>query len=50
MGMDLYHPVTSDYAKDNNKFTGKINKITLDLKASTSSEADATKSKVATAT
>jgi len=50
VGMDLYHPVTSDYAKDNNKFTGKINKVTLDLKASTSSEADAKKSKVATAT
>jgi arylsulfatase len=50
VGMDLYHPVTSDYAKDNNKFTGKINKVTLDLKASTSSEADAKRSKVATAT
>jgi hypothetical protein len=32
VGMDLYTPVTSDYAKGNNKFTGKIEKVTLDLK------------------
>jgi arylsulfatase len=32
VGMDLYTPVTSDYAKGNNKFTGKIDKITIDLK------------------
>jgi hypothetical protein len=30
--MDLYTPVTSDYAKGNNKFTGKIDKVTIDLK------------------
>lgn len=29
--MDLYTPVTSDYAKRNNKFTGKIDKITIAL-------------------
>jgi arylsulfatase A-like enzyme len=50
VGMDLYHPVTSDYAKGNNKFTGKINKVDLDLKAHTSSEAKATKSKTAATT
>ena len=27
VGMDLYTPVTSDYAKGKNKFTGKINKV-----------------------
>jgi hypothetical protein len=32
VGVDLYTPVTSDYAKGNNKFTGKINKVTIDLK------------------
>jgi hypothetical protein len=32
VGMDLYTPVTSDYAKGDNKFTGKINKVTIDLK------------------
>jgi arylsulfatase A-like enzyme len=32
VGMDLYTPVTSDYPKGNNKFTGKINKVTIDLK------------------
>jgi arylsulfatase len=32
VGLDLYTPVTSDYAKGNNKFTGKINKVTIDLK------------------
>jgi hypothetical protein len=32
VGMDLYTPVTSDYPKANNKFTGKINKVTIDLK------------------
>ena len=29
--MDLYTPVTSDYSKGNNRFTGIINKITIDL-------------------
>jgi arylsulfatase A-like enzyme len=32
VGMDLYTPVTSDYPKGNNKFTGKIGKVTIDLK------------------
>jgi arylsulfatase len=32
VGVDLYTPVTSDYAKSQNKFTGKINKVTIDLK------------------
>jgi hypothetical protein len=32
VGMDLYTPVTSDYLKGNNKFTGKIDKVTIDLK------------------
>lgn len=32
VGMDLYSPVTSDDAKGGSKFTGKINKITIDLK------------------
>jgi arylsulfatase len=32
VGMDLYTPVTSDYAKGNNKFTGEIDKVTVDLK------------------
>jgi arylsulfatase A-like enzyme len=32
VGVDLYTPVTSDYAKGKNKFTGKINKVTIDLK------------------
>jgi len=31
-GMDLYTPVTSDYAKGNNQFTGTIDKVTIDLK------------------
>jgi hypothetical protein len=32
VGIDLYTPVTSDYAKGNNKFTGTIEKVTVDLK------------------
>jgi hypothetical protein len=32
VGMDLYTPVTEDYTKGNNKFTGKIDKVTIDLK------------------
>ena len=31
MGIDLYTPVTSDYPKGNNKFTGKIDKVTVEL-------------------
>ena len=29
--MDLYTPVTSDYPKAKNQFTGKIDKVTIDL-------------------
>ncbi len=32
VGEDLYTPVTSDYAKGKNKFTGTIDKITIELK------------------
>jgi arylsulfatase A-like enzyme len=32
VGMDLYTPVTPDYQKGNNKFTAKIDKVTIDLK------------------
>ena len=32
VGMDLYTPVTADYAKGNNQFTGTIDKVTIDLK------------------
>jgi len=45
VGMDLYTPVTSDYAKGNNKFTGKIDKVTIDLKK-TNALADAAKKQV----
>jgi arylsulfatase len=32
VGMDLYTPVTPDYKKGDNKFTGTINKVTINLK------------------
>ena len=32
VGVDLYTPVTPDYMKGDNKFTGTINKVTIDLK------------------
>ena len=35
VGMDLYTRVTSDYPKRGNGFTGKINKITIDLEKMT---------------
>jgi arylsulfatase len=35
VGEDLYTPVTADYAKGNNKFTGKIDKVTINLKKMT---------------
>jgi len=41
VGEDLYTPVTSDYAKGNNKFTGKIDKVTIDLKKMNSADEDA---------
>jgi arylsulfatase A-like enzyme len=45
VGMDLYTPVTSDYPKGSNKFTGKIDKITIDLKK-TNAPTEATKKEV----
>ena len=30
--MDLYTPVAADYKKGDNKFTGKIDMVTIDLK------------------
>ena len=30
--MDLYTPVTDDYAKGDNTFTGTIKKVTIDVK------------------
>jgi len=30
--MDLYTPVTADYKKGDNRFNGKIDKVTIDLK------------------
>jgi hypothetical protein len=49
VGMDLYSPVTSDYAKGKNKFTGEINKVTITLKdAPASSEAETRTSNVLT--
>ncbi|HET6178261.1 MAG TPA: arylsulfatase [Candidatus Sulfotelmatobacter sp.] len=38
VGMDLYTPVTDDYAKGKNKFTGEINKVTIDLKKMNATE------------
>jgi arylsulfatase A-like enzyme len=35
VGMDLYSVVTSDYPKGENQFTGKIKKVTVDLKKPT---------------
>jgi arylsulfatase len=32
VGMDLYTPVTTDYKKGDNRFTGKINRVTVELK------------------
>jgi arylsulfatase A-like enzyme len=43
VGMDLYTPVTSDYAKGNNKFTGKIHKVTVNLKKMNATEEEAEK-------
>ena len=31
VGMDLYSPVTPDYAQGDNKFTGTIKKVTIDV-------------------
>jgi len=43
VGEDLYTPVTSDYAKGKNKFTGTIDKVTIDLKKMNSADEDAAK-------
>jgi hypothetical protein len=43
VGEDLYTPVTSDYARGNNKFTGTIDKVTIDLKKMNSADEDAAK-------
>ena len=32
VGLDLYSPVTSAYAKGDNQFTGKIKKVTVAVK------------------
>ena len=32
VGLDLYSPVTTAYAKGNNAFTGKIKKVTIAVK------------------
>jgi arylsulfatase len=45
VGMDLYTPVTSDYSKGNNRFAGKIDKVTIDLKK-TNAETEAAKKEV----
>ena len=31
VGMDLYTPVTPDYTQNDNKFTGTIKKVTVDV-------------------
>jgi hypothetical protein len=46
VGEDLYTPVTSDYAKGNNNFTGTIDKVTIDLKKMNSAD-EATAEKAA---
>jgi arylsulfatase A-like enzyme len=43
VGEDLYTPVTSDYTKGNNKFTGTIDKVTIDLKKMNSADEDEAK-------
>src|SRR5260370_1589343 len=43
VGMDLYTPVTPDYKKGDNKFTGKINKITVELKKMSAANEEAAK-------
>jgi arylsulfatase A-like enzyme len=43
VGEDLYTPVTSDYPKGNNKFTGEIDQVTIDLKQMNSADEAAAK-------
>ena len=47
LGGDPYTPVTSDYAKGNNKFTGEIDKVMIDLKKMKSADEDAAKNAAA---
>ena len=47
--MDLYTPVTTDYKNGDNKFTGKINKVTIELKTMNAADEDATKKAAAEA-
>jgi arylsulfatase len=39
VGMDIYTPVTPDYKQGDNKFTGKIDKVTVGLKKTSAAEA-----------
>jgi len=41
VGVDLYTPVTDDYKKGDNRFIGKINKVTIDLKTMNAADEDA---------
>jgi arylsulfatase len=43
VGLDLYTPVTSDYKKGDNKFTGTINKVTIELKRMSGADEQAAK-------
>jgi arylsulfatase len=43
VGVDLYTPVTPDYEQGMTKFTGKINKVTIDLKRMDTAEKQAEK-------
>jgi hypothetical protein len=41
--MDLHTPVTADYKKGDNKFTGKICKVTVELKKMSAADEEAAK-------
>ena len=41
VGVDEGTPVTEDYKEGNNKFTGKIQKVTIDLKEMKAANAEA---------
>jgi hypothetical protein len=43
VGVDLYTPVTQDYKKGDNKFIGKVNKVTIDLKKMNAVDEDTAK-------
>jgi hypothetical protein len=40
VGRDLYTPVTRDYKKGDNSFTGTINRVTIDLNQGSAEHAD----------